>query len=158
MRLIDADKLIEKCRKGWKLFGREDEKLKHWVDEDDIRNQPTVKAIPIEWLENWFSYNQWLGSSMSGEIRCSADSIIKAWEDENNLMQWAEESDVDLANRITRRFSPMENGKIPKVDAIPVIRCKDCKYREYGYCNLYLSFHRLTADMDYCSDAERKEE
>lgn len=39
-----------------------------------------------------------------------------------------------------------------------IIRCKDCKYREYGYCNLYLSFHRLTADMDYCSDAERKEE
>lgn len=39
-----------------------------------------------------------------------------------------------------------------------LIRCKDCKYREYGYCNLYLSFHRLTADMDYCSDAERKEE
>ena len=47
MRLIDADKLIEICRKGWKLFGREDEKLKHWVDEDDIRNQPTVDAVPV---------------------------------------------------------------------------------------------------------------
>ena len=39
-----------------------------------------------------------------------------------------------------------------------LIRCKDCKYKEYGYCNIYLSFHHLTADMDYCSDAERKEE
>lgn len=37
-----------------------------------------------------------------------------------------------------------------------IIRCKDCKYREYGYCNLYLSFYRITADMDYCSRAERK--
>lgn len=51
MRLIDADKLVEICRKGWKLFGREDEKLKHWVDENDIREQPTVEAIPIEWFE-----------------------------------------------------------------------------------------------------------
>lgn len=47
MRLIDADKLIKICRKGWKLFGREDEKLKHWVDENDIRNQPTVDAVPV---------------------------------------------------------------------------------------------------------------
>lgn len=40
-----------------------------------------------------------------------------------------------------------------------LIRCKDCKYKnEYGYCTFYLNFHRLTADMDYCSDAERKEE
>ena len=53
MRIIDADKLVEICRKGWKLFGREDEKLKHWVDEDDIRNQPTVNAIPITWLRDF---------------------------------------------------------------------------------------------------------
>ncbi len=53
MRLIDADKLVEICKKGWKLFGREDEKLKHWIDEDDIRNQPTVKAIPVEWIEKY---------------------------------------------------------------------------------------------------------
>ena len=51
MRLVDADKLVEICRKGWKLYGREDEKLKHWVDEDDIRNQPTVEAISVEWFE-----------------------------------------------------------------------------------------------------------
>lgn len=51
MRLIDADKLVEICRKGWKLFGRDDEKLKHWVDENDIREQPTVKAIPIETIK-----------------------------------------------------------------------------------------------------------
>ena len=57
MRLIDADKLVEICRKGWKLFGREDEKLKHWVDEDDIRNQPTVKAIPIEWFKKQIDWH-----------------------------------------------------------------------------------------------------
>lgn len=47
----------------------------------------------------------------------------------------------------------------PTVDAVPVVRCKDCKYRnEYGYCTMYLAFHHLTGDMDFCSDAERKEE
>lgn len=55
MRLIDADKLVEICRKGWKLFGREDEKLKHWVDENDIREQPTVEAVPIEWIREWYT-------------------------------------------------------------------------------------------------------
>ena len=55
MRLIDADKLIEICRKGWKLFGRENEKLKHWVDEYDINAQPTVQAIPVEWIERWLN-------------------------------------------------------------------------------------------------------
>ena len=40
-----------------------------------------------------------------------------------------------------------------------LIRCKDCKYRnEYSYCTLYINWHHLTGDMDYCSDAERKED
>jgi len=40
-----------------------------------------------------------------------------------------------------------------------LIRCKDCKHKnEYGYCTFYLNFHHRTTDMDYCSDAERKEE
>lgn len=40
-----------------------------------------------------------------------------------------------------------------------LIRCKDCKHKnEYGYCTVYLNFHHLTADMDYCSDAERKDD
>ena len=50
-------------------------------------------------------------------------------------------------------------SECPTVDAVPVIRCKDCIYKnEYGYCTLYINFHHLTADMDYCSDGERKEE
>lgn len=40
-----------------------------------------------------------------------------------------------------------------------LIRCEDCKYRnEYGYCTVFLNWHRLTGDFDYCSDGERKEE
>ena len=79
MRLIDADKLVEICRKGWKLFGRENEKLKHWVDEDDIRNQPTVNAIPIEWIRE-FSKKQ-----KRGNYRDFIDFMITYWERENGL-------------------------------------------------------------------------
>lgn len=58
------------------------------------------------------------------------------------------------------RFVPTEFIEdAPTIETVPVIRCKDCKHKnEYGYCTLYLNFHHLTADMDYCSDAERREE
>ena len=44
----------------------------------------------------------------------------------------------------------------PTVDAVPVIRCKDCKWHiKGGFCDLY--FADRAAD-EYCSRAERKEE
>lgn len=48
--------------------------------------------------------------------------------------------------------------KAPTVDAVPVIRCKDCKWwRDSDHtCRCFLTSPR-TSD-DYCSDAERKEE
>ena len=51
----------------------------------------------------------------------------------------------------------------PTVDAVPVIRCKDCKYStdEYGdgdcYCDLSVKY--IGKDWNhFCSWAERKEE
>lgn len=46
----------------------------------------------------------------------------------------------------------------PTVDAVPVIRCKDCKWYELDrkmHCGLP---HGIRSRNDYCSDAERKEE
>lgn len=43
-------------------------------------------------------------------------------------------------------------------DAVPVIRCKDCKWYEFDrkmHCGLP---HGVRSKDDYCSDAERKEE
>ena len=55
----------------------------------------------------------------------------------------------------------------PTVDAVPVIRCKDCKYWYAGeninYCRKFWDddgepkLYRCTVD-DFCSRAERKEE
>ena len=47
---------------------------------------------------------------------------------------------------------------MPTVDAVPVIRCKDCKWYEFDrkmHCGLP---HGVRSKDDYCSDAERKEE
>ena len=47
----------------------------------------------------------------------------------------------------------------PTVDAVPVIRCKDCKnwVSEYLFCSFHGDYRNWYAD-DYCSAAERKEE
>ena len=46
----------------------------------------------------------------------------------------------------------------PTVEAIPVIRCKDCKYwGEDGYRNGCRYANCIMEENDYCSMAERKE-
>lgn len=82
MRLIDADKLVEICRKGWKLFGRDNEKLKHWVDENDIRGQPTVKAIPISELRRWLNKQD---MPYKDYVIGVIEYAINAWEIENEI-------------------------------------------------------------------------
>lgn len=45
----------------------------------------------------------------------------------------------------------------PTVDAVPVVRCKDCKWYEFDrkmHCGLP---HGVRSKDDYCSDAERKD-
>lgn len=50
----------------------------------------------------------------------------------------------------------------PTIDAVPVIRCKECKeYAEWGdsmICMRYGSYYGNTKPNDFCSRAERKEE
>ena len=90
MRLIDADKLVEKCRKGWRLFGFSDEKICHWVDEYDINAQPTVKAIPVEWLKAYFkkclSFDDRVfidNEDSNYDIVIDKYKIFEEWEKEN---------------------------------------------------------------------------
>ena len=70
---------------------------------------------------------------------------------------WQDPSYTDPLNVLTEVRDKVR--ALPTIDAVPVIRCKDCEHRnEYGYCTLFLNWHYLTPDMDYCSMAERKEE
>ncbi len=60
------------------------------------------------------------------------------------------------ANKVTHRI------KVAKaVDAVEVVRCKDCKHWEeikhgHGWCCASTPNHALTKDDDYCSHGERR--
>ena len=45
---------------------------------------------------------------------------------------------------------------LAKSDIVEVIRCKDCKWFNQGYCTKFLIV--CLKQIDYCSRAERKEE
>ncbi len=68
MRLIDADKLLPKL---WVCY----EENKPIVD-----GEPTVKAIPIEWIKKWFS--QFYGEQGLEWNRCKR-FMLEDWEKEN---------------------------------------------------------------------------
>lgn len=47
----------------------------------------------------------------------------------------------------------------PTIDAVPVIRCKDCKYndaQQWVDCTLMPQMFGKTADNNFCSQAEPK--
>ena len=53
--------------------------------------------------------------------------------------------------------------KAPTIDAVPVIRCKDCKYNSntegnYVNCVIIPQMFGKTPDDNYCSWAERKQD
>lgn len=63
MRLIDADALAKKCCIGIEEFGTCEKCLEYYARKggdricyleypgEDVRNAPTIDAIPVEWLE-----------------------------------------------------------------------------------------------------------
>ena len=54
MRLIDADKLIEL----FTPYASEDKKVVYQPRQlkiDDLKNAPTVEAVPIEWIREWYT-------------------------------------------------------------------------------------------------------
>lgn len=74
-----------------------------------------------------------------------ADSIAKANGKDKDRQIWA---------RAIRLLNDM-----PTVDAVPVVRCKDCKYnRGSKKCLNPDSFFAVPKDDDFCSYGERKEE
>ena len=48
--------------------------------------------------------------------------------------------------------------QVPAVDAVEVVRCKDCKWRNTAGCP-YMNFDAADReDSDFCSDGERRED
>ena len=46
----------------------------------------------------------------------------------------------------------------PTVDAVPVVRCEQCTWRNMGECMFWSGEGMYTEDNDYCSRGKRKEE
>lgn len=96
MRLIDADKLMLSLA-DWKLqeapihtyekpkeFTADDMQTMIWRTirdcESAVEEQPTVKAISVEWIEKWFS--QFYGEQGLEWNRCKR-FMLEDWEKEN---------------------------------------------------------------------------
>ena len=69
---------------------------------------------------------------------------------------WNCHDDSDFANKDVWR--ELENA--PTIDAVPVVRCKDCKHRdtENGLCEGRGWPMQLVPDDGYCDKGERSEE
>lgn len=81
MRLIDADKL-HYIRK---LF-EDSDKSEVVVFAKEIDKAPTVKAIPIAWIENWM-YGLYFGNS--DEV---CKKLIADWRKDNGIIRVADNS------------------------------------------------------------------
>lgn len=71
---------------------------------------------------------------------------------------------MDSGSTITKAFiMAMINTKsvAPTIDAVPVVRCKDCKHRFNGCCynkeSNRVNFTEHVPDDWYCADGERRE-
>lgn len=90
---------------------------------------------------------------------------IKSWSlaDWEELVKWAK---VGANNAMIGEFTEVEEIP-PHVDAVPVVRCKDCVHLEilngstyYARCRwhgrLFASFGRADTRTWFCADGERR--
>ena len=65
--------------------------------------------------------------------------------------------DGDYKEALKLVLSKIRNA--PTVDAVPVVRCKDCTYYDHSYEGDFCSSTGAGMDEDgYCSDGERRED
>ena len=91
-----------------------------------------------------------------------ADALIEKFNEKANMAECL--VDERTAERFAT-FCALADAveEMPTVDAVQVIRCKDCKFRywddwlEEYFCQCYAEYMQVLPD-DFCSNAERKEE
>lgn len=78
-----------------------------------------------------------------------------------DMLEREENENEDIPNRSDGiRDAIIDILNAPTVEAVQVIRCKDCKYwddfLDKGYCKDTIGFDRWWKPNDYCSYAERR--
>lgn len=96
------------------------------------------------------------------EVRLiDADALMKRAEKLENEPWNKEVAPYNWAQAYVTLQEELENA--PTVDAVPVVRCKDCKYYNtsccadgFGWCERNGSGHGSTDDW-FCADGEKRE-
>lgn len=97
-----------------------------------------MRLIDADALVDAMEKTGWYHINEQGKLQCGANSEL------HTALYKAE--DV---------YAVMENA--PTIDAMPVVRCKDCKYRDRYYC-FRPEQKYLAVDIDYyCARGERRE-
>lgn len=81
-----------------------------------------------------------------------ADALI--YDIQNNL--WDYETVDGISATLVLKQTVKDIRNCPTVDAVEVVRCKDCKFiHDRGFCALVTGLTRIEPD-DYCSHGERR--
>ena len=80
MRLIDADKLEATAVLGVQLQ-HADSQYYYFYEEETIEKAPTVKAIPIEWIEQFM--NRFRLDMVTSDEYALLHFMLTEWEKEN---------------------------------------------------------------------------
>ena len=89
MRLIDADKLETTAVLGVQLQ-HADSRYYYFYEEETIEKAPTVKAIPIEWIEKW---SEKFYKVINGTRYYMGDGYDTVWD---MLEDWEKENDKNI--------------------------------------------------------------
>ena len=77
----------------------------------------------------------------------------------NAQIDWGGTASTDIED--WKELADMILNGVPTIDAVSVVRCKECKWAKangtYQWCGRLDSTARITAD-DYCSYGEREDE
>lgn len=87
MRLIDADALLEELRKSCKWHAESSRELSLLQrDINIVEEQPTVDAIPVEWIEKYTEENRLY---QSDDFDLYIRDMIADWTEE--IRKWKKE-------------------------------------------------------------------
>ena len=84
--------------------------------------------------------------------------------DANALMSYMDECSKESRFRVYYGYAKSFINDAPTIDAVPVVRCKDCKHYDMGVClkiysdgNMHTEAWQSRRPEDFCSYGERKD-
>ena len=84
--------------------------------------------------------------------------------DANALISYIDECSQESRFRVYYGYAKSFINDAPTIDAVPVVRCKDCKHYDMGVClkiysdgNMHTEAWQRRKPDDFCSYGERKD-